>query len=100
MSNSHTRPLEWRESGNNPLSVTLVLGIVQQLLESEPLNTQHTWITVLASSPSVRLARLGEADSSVTLRVQGTHTEHLVSSTMPTLTIFGALKSALEGFDR
>ncbi len=44
ISNSHTRPLEWRESGNNPLSVTLVLGIVQQLLESEPVNTQHTWI--------------------------------------------------------
>ncbi len=78
-SDSHTRPLEWRESGNNPLSVTVVLGIVQQLLESEPVNTQHTWITGLASTPSVRLARLGEADGSVTLTVQGIHHEHLVS---------------------
>ncbi|BDA45811.1 hypothetical protein COCOBI_07-5980 [Coccomyxa sp. Obi] len=76
-SNSHARPLEWRESGSNPLSVTLVLNIVQQLLESEPVSTQHTWITVLASSPSVRLARLGEPDGSVTLRVQGTSYEHL-----------------------
>jgi len=59
--------------------VTLVLDIVQQLLDAEPVNNQHTWITVLATTPSVRLARLGEMESSVTLRVQGIAHEDLAS---------------------
>ena len=77
-----TRPLEWRDNGSNPYNVTLVLDIVQQLLESEPVNNQHTWITVLSNTPSVRLATLGEPDGSVTLRVQGTPYDHLVSHSL------------------
>ncbi len=77
-STHRTRPLEWRDNGSNPYNVTLVLDIVQQLLDAEPVNHQHTWITVLANTPSVRLARLGDPDGSVTLRVQGTPYDHLV----------------------
>jgi hypothetical protein len=58
--------------------VEVILDIVQQLLDTEPVNIQHTWITVLADCPGIQLGRLSSKEDSFSLMIQGSPHEELV----------------------
>lgn len=71
------RPLEWQENEANPFISTVFLDLVQQLLGGDPVGVQHTFITVLCNTPSVRLGNLSELRDS--LRIQGLPHHNLVT---------------------
>jgi hypothetical protein len=78
LSTTVSRPLEWTVTPSQGQNVQIFLDILQEVVDSEPVNEQHTWITVVANCSCVQLGRLSSREESFSLAIQESPREDLV----------------------
>lgn len=75
---SDARPLEWEQNEADAFRTDIFLDIVQNLLSGSPVGVQHTFLTVLSDSSSVRLGTFTGPHSGISLRIQGIPQHNMV----------------------